>query len=120
MKAIGWMTKPKAKEHTSILMELSMKVIGTEINNTEKEKRDGLMVQNTKETMLMERRKALATSLGWMVLITPANSQKIILKETAFINGMMKGSMMGAGKTIKCMGEENSLGLTGENLQDIT
>lgn len=66
MKEIGRMTKLMGMESTIILMEPSMKGIGSKTNSMAKEKRHGLMVLSTKVNMLKEEKMEMVSSFGQM------------------------------------------------------
>jgi hypothetical protein len=66
--------------------------IGTRINNTERVKNPGLMVQYMKETILGERRKVREFSSGRMVPSMMESSMTITLMDLAYTLGAMDES----------------------------
>jgi len=64
MMDIGKMTKLMALVNTLTLMEPSMKVNGSTISNTAKEKKNGQMVLSTKETTNSVKKMDLESSCG--------------------------------------------------------
>lgn len=115
------MTKPMVEEPMSTWMVLNMLVIGRTINNTGMVLRHGLMQQNLKEIMSLERNMASVPSNGPMAQPTSVNFTIIIFTEKEFTHGQTNVSMRVNGVQIKCMVKEHLHGLiiedTLENMQ---
>jgi len=120
MKENGSMIRLKGLACIPIWMELSILESGKKTNSMGKEKKLGLMVQCTKETMYSVGSKVLEISNGLMDLFTLVNSSTIILKEWENIVGLMEGVIMENGVIIKCTEKEFSSGQMAENMKVTT
>ena len=88
-------------EYIFIQMEHFIKDNGRMINKREKEKKLGLMVQNTKEITLKVKNKVQEKSFLLMVQFIKASFTKMIFMEQEFILGIIKKFMKDNGFKIK-------------------
>ena len=130
------------EENILIQMGLYTKAIGKTINNTEKEKKFGLMERGMKEIILMGKNTEKANFIGRMDRIMKENLRLIIymdlvlifleikglikelgkiikLKEKEFSRGLMEGNMMENIKMIKKMDLELFIGVMEKSIKDI-
>jgi hypothetical protein len=76
-------------------------VTGEMTNKTEKEKKNGLMDQNTKEIILIQKKRGLENSFGPTDRNMKVNSRLMICVEKENINGRMVEGLRESGKIIK-------------------
>ena len=114
----GKMTRLMGMENTCTPMVPNTKVIGKKINNTEKEKKHGLMVLAMKVTTLMERKMVMVNSSGLMVQPTKDNSRITTFMEEESIFGLIIDAMKDSGKITKCTAKVSSHGLMEESMKE--
>lgn len=101
--------------NSNMLMELHILVNGKTISARERARKYGLMVHISKESLLMAKRRALASLNGLTVLLTKENLRITKLMEKVFINGLMADNTTVTGSITLCTALENSLGMMVEN-----
>lgn len=89
MKVIGRKIKPMVLENTGILMVQSTKANGEKINNMASVKKNGQMVPNSKEIILMVKSKEKESLLGLTEALIKVTLKITILKEEVFTAGQM-------------------------------
>jgi hypothetical protein len=114
----GRMTRLMGLAGISILMGLSMRVIGRKTNNMEQARRLGQMVHVMKETIKMERRMVEESSCGQMGLLMMASLLIITFMEWGPTPGLINESTLASGTTTKCMAKECSHGLMAEGMKE--
>ena len=98
MRVNGVMTKLMDSENTCILTVLNTKDIGKKISSMEKERKRGLMVLNTRETTLTERKMAMmGVSDGQMALLTKVSLWTTIFTVKEFMSGPITENTMESG-----------------------
>jgi hypothetical protein len=93
MMVCGLMIKLMAMVSTAIWMELSTKVIGKRINNTDKVLKPGPMVPNMMVSTYMERNMDKADSHGLTEVHILDNLKKITFKVMEHTTGLMADSL---------------------------
>lgn len=112
IKETGSMIKPKAKELTHMLTELTTRVIGRTINSMDTEPNPGLMVLNTKVNMLTVRSKVMANLPSQTVATMKESSTLTKFLEKATTSGLMAKLISDNGKRIRWTVAVNSPGKT--------
>lgn len=107
MRASGSMIKLMEKVLTRMLMVLTIMEIGLMISNTVSAWNLGLMVPNTKVSILTVKRKDKASLLSQMAATTKENLSKTRYAVTENISGLMESNMKVNGAKIKCMAKEH-------------
>lgn len=110
MKANGSMIKLMAKERTLMQMEPTIMEIGLMINNMVSEWNPGQMVQNMKETTLMERKKARVSLLLLTAATMKVSSNRMKYAAMESTTGQTVSNTTDNGVIIKCMEKESSFG----------
>jgi hypothetical protein len=116
MRVNGIMIRHTGGASISIWMVPNIQENGKKINNTVMDKRHGLMAQNTKEIMNMERSMEPVHSDGLITHNTLVNSTITTSKERECTLGVMDVNMRESGKITKCMARAPLLGLTEGNM----
>lgn len=99
-------------------MELAMKVIGTKINNTEKEKRSGQTMLAMRASIKMGRNMEEVSSCGPMDQRIQEISSKTTSTAWVFTPGLTEGNMTDNGRTTRWTAKVYSPGQMEENMKD--
>ena len=111
MMVIGKMTKLMGLENTLTQMAPSMKVNGSTISNTAKEKKSGRMVLNTKAIINLVKKTVLANSCGLIDHLMREILSIIISMAMENTNGPTEENLLEIGSAIRCMDAGTSVGL---------
>lgn len=112
MMVIGAMTKHMDLVNTLILMALNTKAIGSTINNTVKEKKNGRMVHNMRDTTKVAKKTVTDSFYGLTNQVTQGSSLRIIFMDLVSTAGPMAVSTTANGLKIKCKVVVSLPGLT--------
>ena len=115
----GLMIRHMAMVFTVIWTELSTRVIGKKINNTDRVLRPGPMVPSMMVSTYMEKSMDKEDSHGLMEAHILDNSKKITFKVMEHTTGLMADSSLDPGSIIKWKVTVHSLGLMVENTKEI-
>lgn len=114
------MTRPRAKEFTSIKMAPLIQVNGLTISNMAMELKSGSMEPNMRAISRRDSKKATVHLFGPMVASMRVNLRTTILKALVIMSGSMAESTRDHGEITKCTAEAFSSGRTAVNTKAST
>jgi len=117
MKAIFQKVFVKVKENLHTKRGKHMKVVGLEINNTEKELKNELMDLNMKANIIMVQKMVKELSLGKTDHLMLEIFKTMIYTVKEFTLGVIREFIMDNGLVIKCMEKGHLHGKMEENLK---
>ena len=120
MREIGKMIRLMGKDYINTWMELNILVIGSRINNMEREKKCGQMGHFMKEITLWVKNMEQGSLLGQTNLSTQDNSKITTFMGKDYTFGMMEEGMKGSGRIIKWMVKVLLYGVMGGSTQGNT